>query len=149
MVNGKEPFIQLAPNEMKLLTIETFCVSRKSIKPPPSKGADYTLGQFSDAKESLKIKQIIKSAEQLEQKNGFADVPVYPAMRARKIAQAAIWIYLGTQSEKKEDKVTAASLERELKSSSRHKLGKEELREISSFTKALFAAAESALDGAK
>lgn len=151
MMKGADPLIQLAANEVKAIAIDTFCVSTKSIKPPPANGADYTMGAYPDSQAAAKIRRIVEKAYQLEENNKYADVPVNQAMRARKIAQATIWLYLGSKSANVEDKVTAASLREDLLKSAqipRDQLNNEQLEKIQNFAQELFDAAKKTLSAA-
>ncbi|MBZ0185328.1 MAG: hypothetical protein K8F91_03675, partial [Candidatus Obscuribacterales bacterium] len=142
MLKTADPVMRLAPTQVKTIKIDTFCASTKSVKPPPPERASYTVATHTRQKDLVSI---IKTAERLAMQGAFDTVPINAQLRARKITQTAIWMFLGKLSAKKSDLVTVESLTEDMLSGGsveRTKLTPDQLDKVKRFSEALFSASE-------
>lgn len=114
MLNTEDPVISILPGQSVTLTVPSVCASTKTIKPPPPLGVQYRIGSHPDPGAVPALIRIVQTAQELDRLGRFAMVPVAPELRARKIAQTAIWKYLGDLSRNKADRITTTSLREDL-----------------------------------
>lgn len=152
LMEATDPVFTVPAGQLVLVPIETFCISTKSIKPPPAKGMKYTAGPYPDQVVFKKLVRIAQTAEKLAKDGGYNNVPVSPEKRARKIAQTAIWMYLGKRDGKKSELVTSSSIKEDLLASgtmAREKLTKEQLQRVDIFAGAIYEAARKTIERAE
>ncbi len=107
-----DPAIVLKAGEKIVLKIDTICMSTKLEKPaqPKSQEKAYTVGDYPDSARAQTLFKIIATAEDMAASGSFDAVKVNPDLRARKIAQLALWKYLGSLSPSSKDDITQESI---------------------------------------
>lgn len=115
--------------------LNTYCISKKSIKPPPSSGdgqkahVNYHLGPVAPAT----ITDLVKTSRKLDAEHNFDALPIPSTRRASTIAQLAIWKSLGGTSKSSKDAVNTDSIKADLLSRSNTdpaSLSKEEHKQL-------------------
>jgi hypothetical protein len=145
LMEATDPVTTVAAGKTEVLPIETYCISTKSIKPPPAAGLKYTVGKYPDPQVYKMLVGIAQQAQRLNKEGRFDNVPVAPARRANKIAQTAIWMHLGKQSGRKSECITPDSLKDDLLDSgkdSQKKLTAEQMQKVRQFAQLILSAAE-------
>lgn len=145
LMEATDPVFTVPAGKTVVIPIDTFCISTKSISPPPASGMKYTAGKYPDAALFKTLVQIAQNARKLDKEGRFGNVPLASDKRATKIAQTAIWMYLGKRSGKKIDIVSVASLKDDLLSSgqiSKENLSDVQLKKVEDFATLIYSAAE-------
>lgn len=150
MMKGCDPKFEVPAKSTINLPIDTFCVSTKSIKTPPEEGLSYQVTNPPDADTFNMLARIVETAQLMDSKGEYTGkVFVKPEMRFRKVAQTAIWLYMGEKSGKQEDFVSIDTLQDELLGSLQKQPTKEELARVRQFAQGIYDAAKITVEKAK
>lgn len=96
------------------MDLATVCVSPKSAKPPPSEGVTYRLGARHPEEVNQLLSRVLEMARDLQLEKFYKRIPIPDARREHTIAQLAIWMELGKQSNRPQDAITTEGIKEEL-----------------------------------
>ncbi len=108
-----DTIVDLTVGEATIVDIATYCVSTKTIPPPPpaSAGVDFSVAAYGNEKIWKQLASIIAASKDLSRRGYYDDVPLGKTKRREQITQLAIWRLLGGSSSNPEDKVTPETIE--------------------------------------
>lgn len=109
----EDTIVELAAGQATIVDIATYCVSTKTVPPPPpvASGVEFAVKAYDDEKVWKQLATIIAASKDLFKRGYYNDVPLGKAKVREQITQLAIWRLLGAVSSNPEDKVTPETIE--------------------------------------
>jgi len=113
MMSAKDTVVSVPPESTIVKTIESFCISPKSV-PPPGESSQYSVGADPHPAMSKDFLSIINTADELQDSGHFDGLLIPEERRSHTIAQLAIWMQTADLTGKPDDQVNPTTIEKDL-----------------------------------